>query len=222
MKYSKTVRFEYTPPTLKNLRLLRTTKETTLDMPGQTENLWDEYLLMWWTFSPKKNQFPMALSNQSFTLPTPTTVSVFLKLNICFAEITDPALDAIRTFNICKLFRTFFFCVHRLAAYWNRFTLVFWLLSKCWKAMNGTNLTHGKIWQHGRSNDFNAQDICEREMAVHFIQFIKDILISYSSCSGAFSRNCIQNIASLFFLHKHFPFMHRVATFTLSVPDSDT
>ena len=88
--------------------------------------------------------------------------------------------------------------------------------------MNGTNLTHGKIWQHGRRNDFNAEDICEREMAVHFIRFIKDILISYSSCSGAFSRNCIQNIASLFFLHKYFTFMHRVAAFTLSVPDSDT
>ena len=25
--------------------------------------------------------------------------------------------------------------------------------------MNGTNLTHGKIWQHGRSTDFNAQDM---------------------------------------------------------------
>ena len=25
--------------------------------------------------------------------------------------------------------------------------------------MNGTNLTHGKIWQHGRSTDCNTQDM---------------------------------------------------------------
>ena len=28
-----------------------------------------------------------------------------------------------------------------------------------WIAINGTNLTHGKIWQHGRSTDCNAQDM---------------------------------------------------------------
>ena len=28
-----------------------------------------------------------------------------------------------------------------------------------WIGMNGTNLTHGKIWQHGRSTDGNAQDM---------------------------------------------------------------
>ena len=28
-----------------------------------------------------------------------------------------------------------------------------------WIGMNGTNLTHGKIWQHGRSTDCNAQDM---------------------------------------------------------------
>ena len=28
-----------------------------------------------------------------------------------------------------------------------------------WIGINGTNLTHGKIWQHGRSTDCNAQDM---------------------------------------------------------------
>ena len=42
------------------------------------------------------------------TLRKPTMVSVFLNLNICYAEIPGPALDAMRTFNICKLIRTLF------------------------------------------------------------------------------------------------------------------
>lgn len=42
----------------------------------------------------------MALSYQFFTLRTPSTISDFLNLNTCFAEIIDPALDAIPTFNI--------------------------------------------------------------------------------------------------------------------------
>ena len=59
-------------------------------------------------FSPQKFQFRMALSCRFSSLRTPTTISVFLNLNICFAEITGPALNAMRTFNICKLLRTFF------------------------------------------------------------------------------------------------------------------
>ena len=90
----------------------------------------------------------MALSYQFFTLRTPSTISDFLNLNICFAEIIDPALDAIPTFNI------------RHAIGIDLFAVVFWLLSKRWIGMNGTNLTYGKIWQHGRSTDFNAQGIC--------------------------------------------------------------
>ena len=34
-------------------------------------------------------------------------------------------------------------------------------------------------------------------------------------------RNCIQNVASLFFLRNNFPFIRRVAALTLSVPDFD-
>ena len=37
-----------------------------------------------------------------------------------------------------------------------------------------------------------------------------------------FPSNRIKNIASSFFLRKNFAFIHRVAAFTLSVPDSDT
>ena len=44
------------------------------------------------------------------TLRKPTMVSVFLNLNISYAEITGPALDAMRTCNICKLIRTLFLC----------------------------------------------------------------------------------------------------------------
>ena len=29
-----------------------------------------------------------------------------------------------------------------------------------WIGMNGTNLTYGKIWQHGRSTDFNTRETC--------------------------------------------------------------
>ena len=43
------------------------------------------------------------------TLRKPTMVSVFLNLDISYAEITGPALDAMRTCNICKLIRTLFF-----------------------------------------------------------------------------------------------------------------
>ena len=39
-------------------------------------------------------------------------VSVFLNLNISYAEITGPALDAMRTCNICKLIRTLFLCTY--------------------------------------------------------------------------------------------------------------
>ena len=48
----------------------------------------------------------MVLSYQFFTFS--------LNLNICFTEIIDCALDATRTFNICKLLRTFFL-VHQLS-----------------------------------------------------------------------------------------------------------
>ena len=89
-------------------------------------------------FITKNSNFGWLLLTNFVTLRTPTTVSVFLNLNICFAEITDPALDAMRTFNICELLRTFF-CTQITHAYWIRFTLVFWLLSKRWIGMNGTN-----------------------------------------------------------------------------------
>ena len=46
------------------------------------------------------------------TLRKPTMVSVFLNLNISYAEITGPALDTMRTCNICKLIRTLFLCTY--------------------------------------------------------------------------------------------------------------
>ena len=88
------------------------------------------------------------------TLRKPTMVSVFLNLNICYAEIPGPALDAMRTFNICKLIRTLF-CAHIWHAYWIRFTLEFSQLSKRWIVVKDTNVT-----QHGRSTDFNTQETC--------------------------------------------------------------
>ena len=103
-------------------------------------------------FSPQKFQFRMALSCRFSSLRTPTTISVFLNLNICFAEITGPALDAMRTF---VNFWGCFSCAQIRHSYWIRFTLSFWLLSKRWIVVNDTNVT-----QHGRSTDFNAQETC--------------------------------------------------------------
>ena len=45
---------------------------------------------------------------------------------------------------------------------------------------------------------------------------------SFGKPKTTLSSNRIKNIASSFFLHKNFAFIHRVAAFTLSVPDSDT
>ena len=99
------------PPTLKNHTLLRTAQETSWRTKRwfyEKKNLCscDEI------FPTKHFNFGWLSLTNFVTLRKPTMVSVFLNLNISYAEITGPALDAMRTCNICKLIRTLFLCTY--------------------------------------------------------------------------------------------------------------
>ena len=88
------------------------------------------------------------------TLRKPTMVSVFLNLNISYAEITGPALDAMRTCNICKLIRTLFLCTY-LACLLDQIYTGDFIVIQALDSCESYELT-----QHGRSTDFNAQETC--------------------------------------------------------------
>ena len=63
-------------------------------------------------FITKNFNFGWLLLTNFVTLRTPTTVSVFLNLNICFAEITDPRLTQCEHLTFVNFWGRFL--VHRL------------------------------------------------------------------------------------------------------------
>ena len=105
-------------------------------------------------FITKKFNFGWLLLTNFVTLRTPTTVSVFLNLNICFAEITDPALDAMRTFNICGLLRTFFLYTDYACLLDQIYTGVLIVI----QALDRHEWY--ELTEHDRSTDFHAQETC--------------------------------------------------------------
>ena len=142
--------------TLKNVKQIRTAKETTLDKLDQMEILWEEeFLFMWWTFSWKQFQFPMALFHPLFTLGTLKTATIFLDLKTCFAEDNWPRAKKSGVYMI-STFINFSWCLWEQIkhVYLIEFTQVVWLLTNWWVGMNETNLT-----QRGRSTDVDASQV---------------------------------------------------------------
>ena len=75
-------------------------------------------------FPPKHFNFGWLSLTDFVALRKPTMVSVFLNLNICYAEITGPALTQCEHLTFINLSGRFF-CAQIWHAYWIRFTLEF-------------------------------------------------------------------------------------------------